>query len=132
MQFRAEMYCKKGDCQKGAALYYQLWTPEKKTISWISHVHTCYSRKKTDEMTDEDRQRYLFITYLFATELLDKQKEVGTEISARIPYIHSILKKFDEEMFFKGVTSLPMITPENKKTTLSSEKLKELIQSLSN
>jgi len=81
-------------------------------------------------MTDDERQRYLFINYWYATELLEKTKEEGTEMALQMQYVLSILKKYDEEMFFRGITSLPMITPENKTTTLSAEKLKELIKKL--
>ncbi len=41
------------------------------------------------------------------------------------------MNKYEEEMFFRGVQSLPMISPDNKKSTLSLKKLKELIDKLS-
>ena len=130
IQFRAEMYLKTGNCNKGAELFYQLWMKDKKQIAWLQQIHNCYRREKLNDMSDEVQQRYLFVTYLYASEITEnpKERDIPKEYKS---YLLSTLKKFEEEMFFRGVTSLPMMSPDNKKTTLSLEKLKELAGKLS-
>ena len=131
MQFRAEAYIKTGDRNKGAELYYQLWKNEEKLerqLPWLQLIQRNYLL--TNNMPDEDRQRCLFITYLYATEALKSPKS-SEVMSKELSYLLSILKKFEEEMFFRSVTSLPMTSPDNKTNTLSIEKLKELTGKLS-
>ena len=127
MQFRAELYIKTGNYKKGVGLYYQLWKDDETQLSWLQLIQRCYLLN--DKMTDEERQRCLFINYLYATEALKSPK--SSEMPIEIAYLHSTLKKFEEEMFFRGVTSLPMLSPDNKQNTLSLEKLKELTGQLS-
>jgi len=124
IQFRAEMYVKTGECNKGAGLFYQLWQKEKKQLAWLQNIQICYARKG-HEMSEEYRQRSLFINYLYASELLERS--VKEERKDQYSHLLSTLKKYEEEMFFRGVESLPMMSPDNKKSTLSREKLKELI-----
>jgi len=130
MQFRAELYVKTGERNKGAELYYQLWKNEEKLekqLPWLQLIQRSYFLE--DKMSDEDRQRCLFINYLYASELLKSRK--SSEMTRELSYLHTVLKKFEEEMFFRSVTSLPMISPDNKKNTLTIEKLKELTKKLS-
>ena len=131
IQFRAEMYVKIGECDKGAELYYQLWNNSKKQISWLQRLTSCYGREKLSEMPDERKQRYLFVCFLYASEVKDAS-EVPEDVtlSSSLLHLRSTLEKFNEEMFFRGLKSLPMTSPDNKKNTLSAEKLKELIDKL--
>lgn len=87
--------------------------------------------QKLDEMTDENRQRYLFLTFLYVTEIVEHPNASDLQKSYSSSLL-SVLKKFEEDMFFKSVTSLQMLSPDNKKTTMSREKLKELIKSIEN
>ncbi|MDR2916107.1 MAG: hypothetical protein LBV74_14990 [Tannerella sp.] len=129
VQFRAEMLAKTGSCDKSAELYYRLWKKEKKQLAWLQNIQICYNRKDMEGMTDEERHRALFINYLYASEVLERPKmPSGVE---QYLYLRSVLKKYEEEMFFRGVKSLPMISPDNKKSALSLEKLKELTDKLS-
>ena len=129
--FRAELYCKTGECNKGAELYYTYWTEREKQLSWLPNIELCYRKTNMEDMSDDQRQRYLFIVFLHATEILEKTFPKGTELASQYRYLLSVLRKYDEEMFFRGVESLPMVLPNNKKTTISKEKLKELIGKLS-
>jgi tetratricopeptide (TPR) repeat protein len=129
-QFRAEVYVQRGDCNRGAALYYQLWQKNEEKISFLQLIQRCYAFKSFNSMSDDERQRYLFISFLLASEALKKPKT--SEMSDVLSYLHSVLKKFEEEMFFRSVTSLPMLSPDNKRNSLSLEKLKELNGKLSN
>ncbi|MDL2304019.1 hypothetical protein LJC72_01595 [Bacteroides sp. OttesenSCG-928-D19] len=127
IQFRAEMYVKTGQCNKGSELFYQLWKKEKKQLAWLQNIQFCYARQG-DDISEEDRQRLLFISYLYASELLARPK--NSDRLTQYIYLRTILKKYDEEMFFRGVESLPMLSPDNKKNTLSREKLKALLEKI--
>jgi hypothetical protein len=129
IQFRAEMYVKTGNCNKGATLYYRLWRKEKAQLAWLQNMLFCYASENVNEMSDENRQRYLFITYLYVSEVVLKKSDKPEQLKQYV-YLRSTLKKFEEEMFFRGVDHLPMLSPDNKKNTLSKEKLKELIEKL--
>lgn len=127
-QFRAEMYLKTGDCDKGSALYYQLWKDGKVQLAWLQQMQFCYGRKSSEDMSDEERQRALFIQYWYATELLEHPQRKNQ--MQQYSFLLSRLKKYNEEMFFRDVDSLPMITPEGKKTAISKEKLREVLRKL--
>ncbi|MDR0572447.1 MAG: tetratricopeptide repeat protein [Tannerella sp.] len=129
-QFRAEIYLKTDECEKGSKLYYRLWEKDKKQFSWLSEMRICYDRRKRQsEMSDEDRQQLLYIDYLYISEALKNPK--NETVKNMYSYMRSILERYQEEMFFKGVNSLPMITPDNKKMLFSEEKLKEMLAYLS-
>ena len=129
IEFRAETYSKTGNYQKANELYYQIWKTDETELSWIQIIQRRLSLGQLDKMSDENQQRSLFINFLYTTEILKRQKTENTE--RELKYMSSILKKFEEEMFFRGVNSLPMLSPDNKKNTLSKEKLKELTQRIS-
>ena len=128
IEFRAEVYVKTGECKKGAALFYQLWNKDKKKNSWMQSILFCLGAKKMADMNDEEKQRYLFICFLFASEAMEADE--NSEQGRYLPYLRSIFKKFHEEMFFTGVNSYPMISPDNKKNTITIEKINELIDKL--
>jgi hypothetical protein len=77
-------------------------------------------------MSDEDKQRFLFLGYLNATELLENKNELN-QSTEYYPFLRYLLKRFNEELFFSGATSLPMLSPDNKRSMLTKEKLKEFI-----
>ncbi|MDR0700626.1 MAG: hypothetical protein LBG28_15620 [Tannerella sp.] len=70
----------------------------------------------------------MYFTYLYVSEVLKRLNK--PEQLKQYLHLRSTLKKFEEEMFFRGVDHLPMLSPDNKKNTLSKEKLKELIEKL--
>lgn len=129
VQFRAEMYLKRGECEKGSQMYYELWKSGKKQLVWLQQIQFCYGRKPLADMSDEERQRALFIYFLNATELLEKPFAEGRLM--QYSYLVSRLKKYDEEMFFRDMDHLPMVAPDGKKNTISKEKIRETIRKLS-
>jgi len=129
-QFRAEVYIKAGNCNKGAELFYQLWKNNNKQLALLQQILQCYGFQKIDVMPDEDRQRYLFITHLFATEYFQRTNTIDPA-TATASYLRSTFKKFEEDMFFRSVTSHPMLSPDREKSTLSLEKIKEFSSKLS-
>ena len=128
IEFRAETYVKLGDCKKGSLLYYQLWNKEKERVSLLQNILSCYDRKRFADMNDEEKQQYLFLCFLYTSEA--KEAKENTEQEYRLSYMRSRLELYQEEMFFKGIKSYPMISPDNKKNTISIEKIKELIGKL--
>ena len=128
IQSRAEMYIKTGDCKTGAELYYQQWKKDPKRLSWLQNIYVCYGKKKMSEMSDEEKQRFLFICFLYSSEVSEVKE--NTEQQMHLKYIQTALNSFHEEMFFTGVKSLPMVSPDNKKNTITIEKIKELIDKL--
>ena len=129
--FKAEMYCKTGDCNQGAEMYYLYWEEGERQMSWLLNIDLCYRRKSLEDMTDDERQRYLYIMFLHATELIENPSVQIMRMTTQNRYVLSVLKKYDEEMFFRGADNLPMVLPNNIKTTLTKEKLKEIIGKVS-
>ena len=128
IEFRAETYVKVGDCKKCAPLYYQLWNKEKTRLSLIQNILSCYDRKRFVDMNDEEKQRYLFLCFLYTSEVTEAKE--NTEQEMRLSYTRSRLELYQEEMFFKGMKNYPMLSPDNKKNTISIEKIKEIIGKL--
>ena len=128
IEFRAETYVKLGECSKGTMLYYQLWNKDKKKKSVLQNMITCYSRKMFANMNDEEKQRCLFLCFLYVAEV--SEVEEHTAQASYLLYLRSLLGKYQEEMFFSGADNYPMISPDNKKNTISIEKIKELIDKL--
>jgi hypothetical protein len=128
IQYRAEMYCQRGNCSKGAELLYQLWVQENRQLAWLQQIQNCYFRKK-DNLSDNDKQRCLFICHLQALEILNNPADSVRTGGQRILLL--MLSKFEEEMTLNNLKSLPMLSPDNQKSTLSIEKLQELIRNLS-
>ena len=132
-QFRAEMYAKIGDCDKSAEFYYQLWNREKKQLSGIIRPISCYSgQRNLPDIADDKKQKLLFLCFLYASEVSDIENVTeNTERDVNISYVRSILIKFQEEMFFRGMKNYTMVSPDKKNSIMSEEKLKELIKKLS-
>ena len=127
--FRGEFLIRTGKRNQGAEVYYQLWMRDKSQLNLIQQIQNSYFLNNFDAMIDEDKQRYLFITFLYATELLENQGE-SNKYHQNAAYLRSVLKKFEEEMFMRSLTNYPMIAPDNKKNSLPREKIKELMSRL--
>ena len=142
MESRAEMYIKKGDCDKGSDLYYKLLKKEKekkeigntkKQLEWLQKMYFCYGGvSRFTDLQEEKKPKLLFILYLYATDVSDmKNIPENTEAAGLKTYLQSMLEKFHEEMFFRSMKEYTMISPDNKKNTISIEKIKELLDKLS-
>lgn len=124
-QFRAETFARDGQFNNASALYYELWNSSKRT-SHLEQIWQLYIISDLSKMTDEDkRQRCLFINVLVANEYIKENKGKAIQYFTR-----KLLEQFHEDMFFRGVKEHILLAPDNKKTTITLEKLKELIQKL--
>lgn len=122
-QFRAETLVRDGKINQAATLYYELWNDNKKP-NYLHQIWLLYydQSKVTDE---EHRQRSLFINVLIANEYLQQNKEKGMQYQARRQ-----LAVFHEDLFFRGEQEQTMLSPDNKKSTITLSALNELIQQL--
>ncbi|MDR1098048.1 MAG: hypothetical protein LBL57_07955 [Tannerella sp.] len=120
MKYRAEIYMRTGDCKKGGTLYYQLWKNDTNNIVYLYNVQRCFALKNIPDTSEEDGQRFLFACYLYTSEA------IRLDYRKNFKYQDELLRKFEEEMFFRGLKSLPMHSPDNKKNSLSIEKVKEM------
>jgi len=128
-QFRAEMYCKNGDCDKCAAIYYRIKDDIPKGTPWMENCISCMtSNKQTKDMTEDEKQRLLFLMSLNVNEIYNKIEDEGMQREAWKRYIKEQLEKFSEEMFMRNLDSYPMLSPDNKRSEISKNKLKELIE----
>ena len=127
--FRGEIYLKTGNRNKGAEIYYQLWLKDKTQINLLQRIQRSYNFP-FDQLTDNDRQRFLFLTFVCASELLASQED-SSIIRRDASFLRSVLKKFEEEMFMRNLASYPMLSPDNKHNSMSIEKIKDLISRLS-
>lgn len=124
-QFRAETLVRDGNIDKGATLYYELWMSNKKS-NYLAQIWQLYRIPYLAKTTKETlRQRYLFINTLIASEYLNENK--GKTIQY---HVRKQLEQFHEDMFFRGIREHVMLSPDDKKTTITLEKLNALIQKL--
>ena len=128
--FRGEIYLKTGNRNKGAETYYRIWMKDKQQINLLQQIQRSYYVSNLEQLSEDDRQRYLFITFLYVSELFEHQdfEEMRRQ---NAPHLRSVLKKYEEEMFMRNLTNYPMLSPDNKRNALPVEKLKELIGKLS-
>ena len=129
LQYQAEMYIKTGNCNKGAEIYYQLWLKDKTKLEWLLQMQNCYFSRTWSALSENEKQRYLFICHLRAVEIL-KNTDMPNILTTK-SYLLGRLKAFENDMLLREQTSLPMLSPDNKKSTLSIEALQELIDQLS-
>jgi hypothetical protein len=120
MKYRAETYVKTGDCRKGGTLYYRLWKDDTNNLSYLYNMQRCFALKNIPDTSEEDGQRFLFACFIYTSEA------IRLDYRKNFRYQDELFKKFEEEMFFRGVKSLPMLSPDNKKNSLSIEKMKEM------
>ncbi|MDR2919059.1 MAG: hypothetical protein LBV72_06815 [Tannerella sp.] len=124
-QFRAETFARDGQLNNASVLYYELWNSSKKT-NHLEQIWQLNMISDLSKVTDEvKRQRCLFINVLLANEYIRENKGKAIQYFAR-----KQLEQFHEDMFFRGVREHILLAPDNKKTTITLEKLNELIQQL--
>ena len=130
LQARAEMSIKKGECQKAAEYYYQLSKKGKMKLSMFQGLYNCYYRTGFEKMPDSEKERFLYICFWNVTEELKEIRESEKQNDYTLLKLRSMLLKYQEEMFFRSMKEYPMVSPDNKRSTLSKEKLKELLDKL--
>lgn len=124
-QFKAETFARDGQLKKASMLYYELWNSNKRSTN-LDQIWRIYIISDLSKTTDEEiRQRSLFINTLIASEYLKENK--GKTIQY---HVRKQLEQFHEDMFFRALREHVMLAPDDKKTTITLEKLNEIIQKL--
>jgi len=130
-QFRADTHFRSNQYREAAALYYQLWTATQRS-DILLNLWSCYGRRVVNQSQDDDEQaRSMFVNVLIASERKRFQNyDTNTSTYNTLTWVRSQLEKFREEMFFRGIKEYPMISPDNKRSTVTEARLQELIQQL--
>lgn len=124
-QFRAETLVRNGQIENASKLYYELWNNSKK-MNYLDQIWQLYMINDLSKTTDEERrQRSFFINILIASEYAEDNKGKTIPLHAR-----KQLELFKEDMFFRSLKEQIMLAPDNTKSTITLEKLNELIQKL--
>ena len=125
LQFRADTYARDGRRQEAAAIYYQQWLTTKRR-DLLSQIWNNFGGIPLEKLeNDDERARCVFINVLIAAETNSRQDDSGLLV-----YVRRQLTQFRDDMFFRGIKEYPMLSPDNKRSTVTEARLQELIQKL--
>ena len=128
-EFRGTTYFRDNRCREGSDILYPLWQ-ENKRLDFLWNIWSCYGNTDVNKLTnDDERARSMFMNVLIATELVAR-KNTNQLNPSTLMLLRPQLEKFRDEMFFRSMKEYPMIAPDNKKSTVSIERLQELIQQI--
>jgi len=129
IEFRGTTYYRDGRYGEASFLLYPLWQINKR-FDLLQTIWYCHSQTEADKMSnDEERARSMFVNVLFATELIARKND-GQINPTIFMLVRTRIEKFRDEMFFRSMKEYPMIAPDNKRSTITVERLHELIQTL--
>ena len=130
MEFRGSTYYREGRYQEASSLLYPLWQINKRG-DLLQYIWYCHGNKEVDKLSnDDERARSMFVNVLFATELIARKNNIQINPTT-LTFVRTQLEKFRDEMFFRSMTEYPMIAPDNKRSTVTAERVQELIRQLS-
>lgn len=122
---RGETFWADGQDKKGDALFYKLWLKNKDRLDYLFRIDGQYPNSGISYNSDERRARALFIKNLFLNEcFLTRRKTKGFHA------YRYFLQYMYEDAFFRSKNELEMIAPDGKKSKLTVEDLKKLIDRL--
>lgn len=122
---RAETLQKDGRQRDAEKLLYKAWLANKDRLDLLFRIEREYSNWGPEHGSDEDRERALFAKVTFLKEcFLTGQKLRGFH------RYRPILQYMYEDAFFTKKNELVMIAPDNKKSKISVEDLKSIIDRL--
>ncbi|NDV56244.1 hypothetical protein D0T51_10955 [Parabacteroides sp. 52] len=127
--FRGETLEKDGRREEAFRLYYKAWLDKKDLgeTNILSYIVKWYNASHVKDYKDEKkRQEAIFIRCLYVRELLKKKANLPDTYH----YHRYFFETLYEDMFFRGVTEEPMLAPDGKKSKLTVEALRELIDKL--
>lgn len=123
-QFRAETYARDGRTAEACALFYELWKKNRRT-DMLSLLCTYSGGDLLTAQDGAQRERILFVYTLIATGY-ERSEQNGPTLS----YVASQLRKFREDLFFRGLTEYPVLAPDGGRSVLTVARLQELIARL--
>lgn len=121
---RAETYNRDGNRTEAARLYYDCWKKNPARQDILFSLHNVYSVSSVKEYpTDAERQRGLFVAWLYATRYLETEAPRKNALF----FLHALFRSLYEDLFFRGETQQPLLAPDGKKSTLSLVDLRSLV-----
>lgn len=123
--FRGETYSADGNRDVAIKQYFKAYkiNPNRKEL--LQKISNYYWAKNMEDYKGDDASKALFIK-LTVVDAFSKDKENQQYLTHMKPQ----LKMFQEDMFFRGLKSYPLISPEGKKSSVTAEKLSEIINSI--
>ena len=129
MEFRGSAYYREGRYHEASPLLYTLWQINKRG-DLLQNIWYCHGNTDVDKLNnDDERARSMFVNVLFATELIARKNNLQINPTT-LKFVRIQLEKFRDEMFFRSMTEYPMIAPDNKRSTVTAERVQELIRQL--
>lgn len=123
--FRAETYQKDGQRAIAEKMYYELWLEYPDRTDFLSNIDRLYSADLAKIENETTRQKALFIKILYT------QKAIEKKMNPEFLYFRRRdLEKIYNEMFFKQLTTMPMLAPDGKKSTISIMQIREIMNEL--
>lgn len=123
--FRAETY--KNDRQYGIAekLYYELWLNNSGRLDYLGHIDQLYSPNFANIKSETEQQKALFIKVLYARKAIEK--DMNAEF---LFFRRQALEKIYNDLFFRQITTMTMLAPDGKKSTISVTDIHSLMNEL--
>lgn len=122
---RSETLFKDGRQREAEGLLYKAWLANKDRLDLLFRIEREYSNWGPEYKSADDLARALFAKVTFLREyFLTGKKMQGFQ------RYRSILQYLYEDAFFTNKTELVMIAPDNKKSKISAEDLKSIIDRL--
>jgi tetratricopeptide (TPR) repeat protein len=125
--FRAETYQKDGSFDMADKLYYQAWKEEPENLGALSIILSYKNFRNIEDIKNNDtrRAKAIFIRILYLQEYLKAGK------TNPVFYYHrNFLESLYNDMFFRSATEEPMLSPDGKRSNLSINDLRDLINQL--
>ncbi len=130
LMFRADLLKRERRTPEADRLLYGAWLKEPSDLDLLSHIASSYNGAHVSYYeTDNNRQRGIFIRYLYTKERL-KDKSRLKEFEELLYYNRYFFESLYEDMFFRSVTEEPMLAPDGKKSKLSIVDLRSFINEL--
>lgn len=122
--FRAETYARAGKRLEAARLYYDCWKKQPDRLDILFSLYHVYGASSVKEYpTDAERQRDLFVAYLYTTRYLDQKAPRKTDLF----FLQRLFRSLYEDLFFRGEAGQPLLAPDGTKSTLSLVDLRNLL-----
>lgn len=122
---RGETLFKDGRTREGELLFYKAWQADKERLDLLFRIDQKMFNWGPSYESDEERSRALFIKNLFLNECFKARRGLkGFHV------YRPFLQYMYEEAFFQKKNELIMIAPDGKKSKLSVDDLKLLIDKL--
>lgn len=123
--FRAETFAAGGNKDAAIKQYYEAYNINPKREDCLQKIAGYYWVKNMEGFKGDDASKALFIRLKIIDEFSKDKKN-----QSYLTHMKPQLTMFQEDMFFRGLKSYPLISPDGKKSSITAEKLTEIINSI--